>query len=45
MPVKKIPEGFHTLTPYLVLNDAANVVAFLKKAFNVGNGVRAIWAQ
>ena len=33
MPVKKIPEGFHTLTPYLVLNDAANVVAFLKKAF------------
>ena len=25
MPVKKIPEGFHTLTPYLVLNDAANV--------------------
>jgi uncharacterized glyoxalase superfamily protein PhnB len=34
MPVKKIPDGFHTLTPYLVLNDAAKVITFLKKAFN-----------
>jgi PhnB protein len=34
MAVKKIPDGFHTLTPYLVLDNASKVIAFLKKAFN-----------
>jgi uncharacterized glyoxalase superfamily protein PhnB len=33
MPVKPIPEGYHTITPYLVVRDAAQTIEFLKKAF------------
>ena len=32
-PVQKRPEGFHTVTPYLVVNGAANVIEFLTNAF------------
>src|SRR3954452_18357856 len=32
-PVKPIPEGYHTATPYLVVNGAARAIAFYKKAF------------
>ena len=28
-----IPDGFHTITPRLVANDVAALIAFLKKAF------------
>lgn len=28
-----IPEGFHTLTPYLIAKDAAGAIDFYKKAF------------
>ena len=28
-----IPEGFHTVTPYLVVPDAAQVMVFMKRAF------------
>ena len=31
--VKPIPEGYHTLTPYLVVENGARVVEFLEKAF------------
>ena len=31
--VKPIPEGYHTATPYLVVNDAARAIEFYKKAF------------
>lgn len=31
--VKPIPEGYHTLTPYLVVEDAGKVADFLKAAF------------
>ena len=31
--VKAIPEGFHTLTPSLVVHDAAEAIEFYKKAF------------
>lgn len=31
--VKKIPDGYHTVTPYLVLADAAAAIDFYKKAF------------
>ena len=34
MTVKAIPEGFHTVTPYLVVNDPAALIEFLKKAFD-----------
>jgi PhnB protein len=30
---KPVPEGFHTVTPYLVLNDGARAIEFYKKAF------------
>lgn len=31
--VRPIPEGFHTVTPYLLVNDAAGLIPFLEKAF------------
>ncbi len=31
--VKPIPEGYHTITPYLVVRDAAEAIAFYQKAF------------
>lgn len=34
MSVKPIPDGFHTVTPYLVVPDAALLIDFLKRAFN-----------
>ena len=34
MAVKPIPEGFHAVTPYLVVNDAAKAIDFYKRAFD-----------
>lgn len=31
-PVKPVPEGLHTLTPNLVLNDCARAIAFYQRA-------------
>jgi len=31
--VKPIPEGYHTLTPYLIFNGAGDAIAFYEKAF------------
>jgi PhnB protein len=33
MAVKPIPEGYHSVTPYLTLDDAARAIEFYKKAF------------
>ena len=33
MAVKPIPEGHHTVTPYLVVRGAAKEIEFLKNAF------------
>jgi PhnB protein len=33
MPVKPIPEGYHSVTPYLVIRGAAAAIDFYKKAF------------
>ena len=33
MAVKKIPEGYGTVTPYLVVSDAAKLLDFIKSAF------------
>jgi PhnB protein len=38
--VKPIPEGFHTVTPYLVLHDAARAIEFYKRAFNATERLR-----
>jgi PhnB protein len=33
MPVKPIPEGFHAVTPYLIVKGGAQAIEFYKKAF------------
>lgn len=33
MPVSPIPEGYHSVTPYLILKNAAAAIDFYKKAF------------
>jgi uncharacterized glyoxalase superfamily protein PhnB len=33
MAVKPIPEGFHTVTPYLIVQGASKLIDFLKQAF------------
>jgi uncharacterized glyoxalase superfamily protein PhnB len=33
MPVKPIPDGFHTVTPFIVVDGAAGLLVFLKQAF------------
>lgn len=32
-PVQPVPEGFHTLTPHLVCDGAADAIAFYQRAF------------
>lgn len=34
MSVKPVPDGYGTVTPYLVIPDVAKVIEFLKKAFD-----------
>jgi PhnB protein len=34
MAVKPIPDGYHTVTPYITVDDAGAVIEFLKKAFD-----------
>ncbi len=34
MAVKPIPEGYRTVTPYLIVKDADKLLQFVKKAFN-----------
>jgi len=33
MTVKPVPDGFHTVTPYLVVRDVAGLMDFLRDAF------------
>jgi PhnB protein len=33
MPVKPIPEGYHSITPYLIIKGASAAIDFYKKAF------------
>jgi len=40
MPTKPIPQGFHTATPYLTLNDAARAIDFYKRAFGAQEVMR-----
>ena len=34
MTVKPVPEGYHTLTPYLIVDDVDGLIDFLKAAFD-----------
>ena len=38
---KPIPEGWHSVTPRLVVHDVANLVEFLEHAFGGTGDVRA----
>src|SRR5262245_35946350 len=40
MAVKPVPEGYHTVTPYLVMNGAAKAIEFYKKAFDATEVMR-----
>lgn len=33
MSVSPVPDGYHTVTPYLVVRDARQLIAFLQQAF------------
>ena len=33
MAVKPVPDGYHTVTPYLIVNDAVRAIDFYKQAF------------
>jgi len=33
MPIKPIPEGYHSVTPYLIVNGAAGLIGFLQEVF------------
>ena len=36
MAVKPIPEGFHTVVPYLTVSEAGPLMEFIEKAFGAG---------
>ena len=40
MPVKPIPEGYHSITPYLIAKGAADAIEFYKKAFGAVETMR-----
>jgi len=40
MAVKPVPEGYHTYTPYYVVDGAGQFIEFLKKAFGAEETVR-----
>ena len=42
MAVKPIPDGYHTVTPYLTVRGAAEVIEFLKEAFGAEMSKEAI---
>ncbi len=39
MAVKFIPEGYHTVTPYLVVSDVDKLLQFLEATFNAATSV------
>jgi PhnB protein len=40
MATKPIPEGYHTVTPYLAVDDAAEAIEYYKEAFGAKERVR-----
>jgi len=40
MVVKPIPDGYHSVTPYLVVQGAAKLIDFMKQAFQAKEGER-----
>jgi uncharacterized glyoxalase superfamily protein PhnB len=40
MPVKPIPDGYHTITPYLSVHGVPEVITFLREAFGAEQTAR-----
>ena len=40
MPVKPIPAGYHSVTPYLAIRQAADAIEFYKRAFGAKERMR-----
>jgi PhnB protein len=40
MATKPVPEGYHTVTPYLAVDDAAQAIEYYQKAFGAKERVR-----
>ncbi len=40
MAVKPVPDGYHSVTPYLVVQGAAELIDFMKEAFEATEGER-----
>ena len=40
MAVKSVPDGYHTVTPYLIINGAVQALEFYKRAFGASETVR-----
>jgi PhnB protein len=40
MPPQPVPEGYHTITPYLAVEDAAKAIEYYKRAFGAKERVR-----
>ena len=40
MPVRPIPEGYHSITPYLVISEAAKAIDWYKQAFGAQQTLR-----
>jgi PhnB protein len=38
MPVKPVPDGYHTITPYLTVDDPGALINFLQQAFEAKLG-------
>lgn len=42
MTTRPIPDGYHTVTPYLIVKDAAGAIEFYKKAFGATETARIV---
>ncbi len=42
MAVKPIPDGFHSVTPYLIVKGAANAIEFYQRVFNATELMRLV---
>src|SRR5262245_34206620 len=40
MPVKPIPDGYHTVTPYLIVSGGAKAIEFYKRALGATEKLR-----
>ena len=40
MPVQPIPDGYHTVTPYLIVDGAAGAIEYYRKAFGASELLR-----